>query len=49
MELLGGVAHVESRFGPFKDGVSVGARYVLGLCQMNHRLRNCFGCTRCYS
>jgi hypothetical protein len=26
MELLGDVAHVESRFGPFHDSVSVGAR-----------------------
>jgi hypothetical protein len=26
MELLGVVAHVESRFSPFHDGVSVGAR-----------------------
>jgi hypothetical protein len=26
MELLGDVAHVESQFGPFRDGVSVGAR-----------------------
>jgi hypothetical protein len=26
MELLGDVGHLESRFGPFGDGVSVGAR-----------------------
>jgi hypothetical protein len=26
MELLGDVGHVESRFGPFGDSVSVGAR-----------------------
>jgi hypothetical protein len=26
MELLGVMGHVESRFGPFGDGVSVGAR-----------------------
>jgi hypothetical protein len=26
MELLGDVGHVESCFGPFGDGVSVGAR-----------------------
>jgi hypothetical protein len=25
-ELLGNVGHVESHFGPFGDGVSVGAR-----------------------
>ena len=26
MELLGDTGHVESRFSPFEDGVSVGAR-----------------------
>jgi len=26
MELLGDMGHVESRFGPFGDSVSVGAR-----------------------
>jgi hypothetical protein len=26
MELLGDVGHLESHFGPFGDGVSVGAR-----------------------
>jgi hypothetical protein len=26
MELLGHMGHVESRFGPFRDSVSVGAR-----------------------
>jgi hypothetical protein len=31
MELLGDVGHVESRFGPFRDGVSVGARKVHSL------------------
>ena len=31
--------YVESRFSPFGDGVSVGARLVHGLCQMYHRLR----------
>jgi hypothetical protein len=38
MELLGGVGHVESRFGPFGDSASVGARwctvcakYIIGL------------------
>jgi hypothetical protein len=49
MKLLGDVALVESRFTPFKDGVSVGARQVHGLRQMYHRLRNSFGCTRWYS
>ena len=28
MELLGDTGHVESCFGPFGDGVSVGARHV---------------------
>jgi hypothetical protein len=27
MELLGDMGHVESRIGPFRDGVSVGVRY----------------------
>jgi hypothetical protein len=29
MKLLGDVGHVESCFGPFEDGVSVGARWCL--------------------
>ena len=32
MELLGDVGHVEARFGPFGDGVSVSARYPFGSC-----------------
>ena len=43
MELLGDTGHVESRFGQFGDGVSVGARQVHGLRQTYHRLRNRFG------
>ena len=39
MELLGDVGHVESRFGLFGDGVSVGARQVHGLRQTYDRLR----------
>ena len=46
MELLGDVGHVEPRFDPFGDNVSVGARYVHILRQTNHRLRNRFGRTR---
>ena len=42
---LGGEAQVEARFGPFEDGVSVGARQVHGLHQTYHRLINHFGCT----
>jgi hypothetical protein len=45
MELLGDVGHVESCFGLFGDGVSVGTRYVHGLRQIYHRLGNHFGCT----
>jgi hypothetical protein len=45
MELLGDVGHVESCFGLFGDGVSVGARLVHGLRQMYHKLRNHFGRT----
>jgi hypothetical protein len=46
MVLLGDVGHVESRFGPFGDSVNVGARWVHGLHQMYHRLRNHIGHTR---
>ena len=42
MELLGDTGHVESRFGLFGDGVSVGARQVQGLRQTYHRLRKSF-------
>jgi hypothetical protein len=49
MKLLGDVGHVESRFGPFRDFVSVGARLVHGLRQTSNRLRNHFGHTRWYS
>jgi hypothetical protein len=45
MELLGDEGHVESRFDPYGDGVSVGARLVHDLCQTYHRLRNHFGRT----
>ena len=48
MELLGDVGHVESYFGPFGDGVSVGARQVHGLRQTYRRLKNRLGRTRCY-
>ena len=36
MELLGDVGHVESRFDPFGDGVSVAARLLQGLRQTYH-------------
>ena len=49
MELLGDTGHVESRLGPFRDGVSVDARQLHGLRQMYHRLRNRFGHTPWYS
>jgi hypothetical protein len=49
MELLGDVGHVESRFGPFRDGVGVSAKNVHGLRQMCHRLWNHFGWPRWYS
>ena len=42
LELLGDVGLVESRFSPFGDSVSVGARYVHGLHQTYHRLRKSF-------
>jgi hypothetical protein len=49
MELLGDMGDVESRFIPFGDSVSVVARWVHGLRQTCHRLRNHFGRTRRYS
>ena len=49
MELLGDVGHVEPRFDPFGDSVSVGARYVHGLRRTYHRLKNHFGRTQRYS
>jgi hypothetical protein len=49
MELLGDVGHVESCFGTFGDSVSVRARFVRGLRQTYHRLRNHFPRTRRYS
>jgi hypothetical protein len=42
MELLGDVGHGESCFGPFGDGVSVGARWGQNLHQMYPRLGNHF-------
>jgi hypothetical protein len=48
MELLGDMAHVESCFFLFGDGVSVRARYMHSLRQTYHRLRNDFGRTRWY-
>ena len=49
MKLLGDVCYMKSRFGLFRDSVSFGARYMHGLWQMHHRLRNYFGRTRWYS
>jgi hypothetical protein len=46
MEFLGDMSHVESRFGLFRDSVSVGARLVHDLRQTYYRLRNHFGHTR---
>ena len=42
MQLLGDVGQVESHFGPFGDGVSVGARQVHCLRQTYHRLTKSF-------
>ena len=47
--ILGYVGHVESCFGPFGDGVSVGARYVHGLRHTYHWLIYRFGRSRWYS
>ena len=44
-ELLGDVGDVESRFSPFGDSVSIGARYAHGLRKTYHRLSIRFGRT----
>ena len=46
MELLGDMGHVESRYGLFGDGVSVGLRQEHGLRQMYRGSKNHFGRTR---
>jgi hypothetical protein len=46
MELVSDVSHVESRFSPFVDSVSVGARLEHGLYRTYPRHRNHFGRTR---
>jgi hypothetical protein len=46
MVLLGDVAQVEARFGPFKDSANLEARKVHVLCRTYHSLRKCFGRTR---
>jgi hypothetical protein len=43
---LGDEALVDAHFGPFGDSANLDARWVHGLCRMNHRHRNCFGRTR---
>jgi len=42
MVLLRDVGQVETRFGPFGDGVNHDARQVHGLRRRHHRLRNLF-------
>jgi hypothetical protein len=46
IELLGDVGRVESRFGPFRDSVNVSTKWVHGLRQTYHRLRNRIGRTQ---
>jgi hypothetical protein len=46
IEHLGDVGHVESHFSPCRDSVSIGVRYVHGLHETYHRLRNHFERTR---
>jgi hypothetical protein len=43
MGLLGDVAQVEARFGPFGDSATLDARLVHSLRQTYRRLRNCIG------
>jgi hypothetical protein len=49
MVLVGDVGRVESRFGLFGYSVCVGAKLLLNLHQMYHRLKNPFGRTQWYS
>jgi hypothetical protein len=49
MELLGDFGNVESHSGPYGDSAHLDGRYMHGLCQTYHWLRNCFRCTRWYS
>jgi hypothetical protein len=46
MELLGGMAEVEARFGPFRDSATLDARLVHGLCRTCRRHRNSIGGAR---
>ena len=41
---IGEVGQVEAHFSPFGDSVNLIARYMYGLRQTYHRLRNHFGC-----
>jgi hypothetical protein len=49
MELLVDGAQVEARFGLFGDNANLDGRYVHGLRQTYHWLRNHIGCIRWYS
>jgi hypothetical protein len=49
MMLLGDEAQMDARFDPFGERVSFGPRWVHGLRQIYHSLRNRFGRTRLYS
>jgi hypothetical protein len=46
MVLLVNEAHVEARFGPFRDCANLDTRWVHGLRLTYHRLRNHFGHTQ---
>jgi hypothetical protein len=46
MELLGNMGEVEARFGLYRDGVNLDARYVHGFRRMYHGHVNLFGHTR---
>jgi hypothetical protein len=45
MVLLGDEAQVDARFVPYGDCANLDTRWVHGLNQTNHRLRNHFGRT----
>jgi hypothetical protein len=46
MALQGHEAHVEARFGSFRDSANPDARKFHSLRRMYHRLKNHFGCTQ---
>jgi hypothetical protein len=42
---LGDMGQMKAHFGPFANNVNLDTRYVYGLHETYHRLKNNFGCT----